>query len=69
MNWPEVTMRSPSFKPLEHLVHVVLGLRAERDGARLEFAAVQRDEDRGLFAAAQNRHVRHQQRRRLQFAR
>ena len=68
MNWPEVTTRSPSLQPAQHLVEVVLGAqrRAPPCAART-CPPLQRDEDGVLFAAAQDGRVRHQQRRRRQF--
>jgi len=46
---------------------LVLALRAERHETRLELSSVERNEDRVLLAAAQDRHARNKQRRGLQF--
>ena len=54
-------------QPAEDLVIIVLGLRAERDGARVELPTLQSDEDRRFLPAAQNGHVRHQEDRGLEF--
>src|ERR1035437_4933108 len=54
-------------QPAENLVGVILPLRPEHNGARLEPAAFQREKRCVLLAAAQNRRVGHQQDRRGDF--